>query len=282
VRHTIWVVCLVAAIAAADEFTNKKTTEAIEGKLLGKVTLEGKTFLLVKTADGMKRLPVDEWFQTASSPKVTQPEPKAGTKTAGEPKSKPAVVWKSTEYRGKVRTTGWMSKAFGAAAQQVLSHGERYYNACDVRPLGKGKVGRGGKAIRVLNNGRVLATLANGQRVAVEGLTLTGVIGGQRWTAYLIGVKTYEDKDASGDARHVLRCERLVKVGRGLTRGEFLKMLEAGVRLYSRETCPRCKGKGYVMRESSAVAGMQFKRDCKMCRGKKALLVDLADGKPKR
>ena len=281
-RGAIAVAGLRAAAAAADEFANNKSGEVVVGRLLGKVALEGKSFFLVKTADGMKRLPVGDWTHAVATRSPTAPKPATDTASAPDP------AWTSTVYRGKMRSVAWLSKAYAAARQQVLTHGDKYWNVYDVRPLERAKKGVGevfegrGKAIRVLENGHVLATMANGQRVAIDGMTLTGVIGGRAWKACLVGLETYQDEAEAGDARSVLRCKRLAKPGAALTREEFLKMLAAGVHLYSRQTCPTCKGRGYTMRESGAVPGRREKRQCRTCRGSKTLRVDMADGRAKR
>ncbi len=286
-RWLIVVASLVAAVAAADEFTNKKTGAAVQGRLLGKVSLDGAPFFLVKTAKGMKRLPVAEWVHSVATPRGTPatPAPTTGTAPGTATPARPASTWTPTEYRGKTRSVPWLRKAYGLASRQVLCYDGRYYNTYEVNPVGSAKRGPGqvfaaaGKAIRVLGNGQVLATMSNGQRVAIEGMTLLGVVGGREWKAYLAGVEVYEDDTASGAERKVLRCRRLEPPGSGLTREEFLKMLEAGVRIYSRQTCPMCKGTGTMMVDSHAVSGARHKRRCKMCKGRKTVLMDLADGK---
>jgi len=286
-RWLVVVGCLLAAVAAADEFTNKKTGEAVDGKLLGKVSLGGAPFFLVKTAKGMKRLPVAEWVHSVATPRGTPatPAPTTGIPPGTATPATPASTWTPTEYRGKTRSVPWLRKAYGLASRQVLCYDGRYYNTYEIHPIGKDARRPGqvfaatGKAIRVLGNGQVLATMSNGQRVSIEGMTLLGVVGGRAWRAYLAGVEVYEDDTASGAQRKVLRCRRLEPPGSGLTREEFLKILESGVRIYSRETCPMCKGTGIRTVDSHGVSGSREKRRCKMCKGRKTVVIDMADGK---
>ena len=52
---------MVSSAACADTFTNTKTGETVEGKLLGTAKRDGKQFLLAKVSGTVRQFPADIW-----------------------------------------------------------------------------------------------------------------------------------------------------------------------------------------------------------------------------
>jgi hypothetical protein len=87
------VLVLGAAVAQADTFTHKKGQAApIEGRLLGKATVDGREVFLVRGPAGLRRLPVSEWTRTETTPQ--------------KPEAKPPVVDPMLPVRREVQALG--------------------------------------------------------------------------------------------------------------------------------------------------------------------------------
>lgn len=98
----LFCILLAGLRAEADTFTNKKTGEIVQGRLLGTIRRDGKELLFVKTEDGKRLyLPKAEW-------NVRKDE-------AGEPERPDAPEEpRGIVYRGKRRSEEWVDEQYGA------------------------------------------------------------------------------------------------------------------------------------------------------------------------
>jgi len=275
-------IALTCAVSSeAETFVNKKTKQQLQGQFMGAAIKDHRKVLLVKTPAALLQLPAAEWELVKVAKADAQQAPAAGGK-------KP-FKWPEIRYGGEVRDSAWLERAYKALSEQVIVCEGVAVNRQSVPWVGSSSAHRSvgqifqasGTVTQVLEDGRMLTSLANSQGVLMEGAATEGWTDGKGWRATLVSVGTHQYITVLGAQRTILRCHIVSDNQPKVTRWQFSKALENGVALYTWRRCVKCGGRGYVYVRKWRKSGMNresytTKKRCPGCHGKKRFRVDLS------
>lgn len=287
--HAAIVAILLAVLASADTFTNKKTGETVAGKMLGTAFVDGGDRYLVRTESGARRqLPMDEWDHKIDT-------------SGGAPADPAPPKPKGYQYQGRSVSKDWFERAYRRfCGDSAFVDGKLLPLTSDTAPdpgeperlirVGKGKTDYTATVSRVRGADAVIAFIRHNGTRRAESIHVTGLDakllgqGAPLPEGHLLLVGNHSWKPGPKKKRRTVRS---FTVAGPLTREQFADVLGAGLKLYVDKPvykdCARCKGIGQIFtKKRRLVAGMErlghweeytVASTCPDCKGQKRLQI---------